>query len=123
MKKLNITKEQFEKSRYFKNKYGKLEYVSESGRLFKTNKGKILMFNESGPVSTQFSDAHFYKVGETVVYLDPETDEEIYGKITYAPDYDTELDEPADICYVMQSEDGDEIEVYGDELDWSGPTW
>jgi len=47
MKKLNITKEQFNRSRYFKNKYGKLEYVSESGRLFKTNKGKVLMFKES----------------------------------------------------------------------------
>ncbi len=47
MKKLNITKEQFNKSRYFTKKYGKLEYVSESGRLFKTNKGKVLMFKES----------------------------------------------------------------------------
>lgn len=47
MKKLNITKEQFEKSRYFKNKYGRLEYVSESGKMFKTNKGKVLMFKES----------------------------------------------------------------------------
>jgi hypothetical protein len=47
MKKLNITKEAFEKSKYFKNKYGKLEYVSESGKVFKTNKGKVLMFKES----------------------------------------------------------------------------
>ena len=47
MKKLNITKERFEKSRYFTNKYGKLEYVSESGKIFKTNKGKVLMFKES----------------------------------------------------------------------------
>ena len=47
MKKLNITKEAFEKSKYFNNKYGKLEYVSESGKVFKTNKGKILMFKES----------------------------------------------------------------------------
>lgn len=47
IKRLNITKESFEKSNYFKNKYGKLEYVSESGKLFKTNKGKILMFKES----------------------------------------------------------------------------
>ena len=46
MKKLNITKEQFNKSRYFKNKYGNLEYVSESGKVFKTDKGKILMFKE-----------------------------------------------------------------------------
>ena len=47
MKKLNITKEHFNKSRYFQRKYGKLEYVSESGRLFKTNKGKVLKFRES----------------------------------------------------------------------------
>ena len=47
MKKLNITKERFEKSRYFQKKYGKLEYVSESGKVFKTDKGKVLMFNES----------------------------------------------------------------------------
>ena len=47
MKKLNMTKEQFEKSRYFKNKYGELEYVSESGKVFKTNKGKLLKFKES----------------------------------------------------------------------------
>ena len=47
MKKLNITKEAFEKSRYFTKKYGRLEYVSESGKLFKTEKGKILKFKES----------------------------------------------------------------------------
>lgn len=46
MKKLNITKEAFEKSQYFKNKYGNLEYVSESGKLFKTSKGKLLKFKE-----------------------------------------------------------------------------
>jgi hypothetical protein len=47
MKKLSITKEAFEKSKYFTSKYGKLEYVSESGKLFKTEKGKILKFKES----------------------------------------------------------------------------
>ena len=47
MKRLNVTKERFEKSRYFQRKYGKLEYVSESGKLYKTNKGKILKFKES----------------------------------------------------------------------------
>jgi hypothetical protein len=46
MKKLNITKERFEKSNYFKRKYGNLEYVSESGKMFKTNKGKILKFTK-----------------------------------------------------------------------------
>ena len=47
MKKLNITKEHFNRSKYFQEKYGKLEYVSESGRLFKTSKGKVLKFTES----------------------------------------------------------------------------
>ena len=47
MKKLNITKEAFEKSKYFTNKYGTLEYVSESGKVFKTSKGKLLKFKES----------------------------------------------------------------------------
>lgn len=44
MRKLNITKERYEKSRYFNKKYGKLEYVSESGDVYKTDKGKVLKF-------------------------------------------------------------------------------
>lgn len=54
MKKLNVTKEQFEKSNYFTKKYGKLEYVSESGKLFKTNKGKVLMFKEAKESTKKF---------------------------------------------------------------------
>ena len=46
MKKLHITKEQFEKSKYFTKKYGTLKFVSESGRLFKTDKGHVLRFDE-----------------------------------------------------------------------------
>ena len=71
MKKLPITKEAFEKSKYFKNKYGKLEYVSESGKLFKTEKGKILKFNEAimGGGEYEPSDEEplaEWKVGEIV---------------------------------------------------------
>ena len=47
MKKLNITKEAFNKSKYFTSKYGKLEYVSESGKIFKTSKGHFLKFKEA----------------------------------------------------------------------------
>ena len=48
MKKLNITKKQFSESKYFTTKYGKLEYVSESGDTYKTSKGHVLKFvNES----------------------------------------------------------------------------
>ena len=63
MKKLNITKEHFENSRYFTKKYGTLEYVSESGKVFKTSKGKLLKFSESmHPVlSNQDIDLAFKK--------------------------------------------------------------
>ena len=44
IKRLNVTKEAFNKSRYFQNKYGKLEYVSESGKVFKTDKGQVIKF-------------------------------------------------------------------------------
>lgn len=61
MKKLNITKEQFNRSKYFQRKYGKLKYVSESGKLFKTNKGKVLKFvNESHEIAKEESLKEFY---------------------------------------------------------------
>lgn len=63
MKKLNITKEAFEKSNYFKNKYGELEYVSESGKVYKTDKGKILMFKES---TKRFGKKFLKESGEPV---------------------------------------------------------
>ena len=48
MKKLNITKERYDKSRYFQRKYGKLMYVNESGDVYKTSKGKIVkLFKEA----------------------------------------------------------------------------
>jgi hypothetical protein len=62
MKRLNITKEQFNKSKYFQRKYGRLEYVSESGRYFKTDKGHVLRFNESK--KRQFNEKLDY-VGST----------------------------------------------------------
>ena len=46
MKRLHITREHFEKSKYFTRKYGNLKFVSESGKLFKTDKGKLLNFTE-----------------------------------------------------------------------------
>lgn len=42
MKKLNITKKQYDESKYFNNKYGALKFVSESGKLYKTDKGVII---------------------------------------------------------------------------------
>ena len=84
MKKLNITKEQFNRSRYFQRKYGKLEYVSESGKLFKTNKGKVLKFiNESEDFDA--SDALANELG-----IDSENDiwiNDSAGYDYYEPDY------------------------------------
>ena len=42
MKKLNITKEQYDESKYFNKKYGALKFVSESGKLYKTDKGVVI---------------------------------------------------------------------------------
>lgn len=75
MKKLNITKERFEKSRYFTKKYGKLEYVSESGKLFKTSKGKVLKFNESADFDDEGhldadEDNPKFSIGDKVIWND-----------------------------------------------------
>lgn len=42
MKKLNITKKQYDESKYFNKKYGALKFVSESGKVYKTDKGVVL---------------------------------------------------------------------------------
>lgn len=54
MKKLNITKKQYDESKYFNKKYGSLKYVSESGKLFKTDKGVVLALEGT---ETQGADA------------------------------------------------------------------
>lgn len=77
MKKLSITKEQFEKSRYFKNKYGKLEYVSESGKVFKTSKGK-----ESSNANSFW---HEYET-EMAKYL-KKLDKDLYEACTMTDEY------------------------------------
>ena len=59
MKKLNVTRKHFNESKYFQEKYGKLQFVSESGKLFKTDKGQILKFKEareSGSEETEWFD-------------------------------------------------------------------
>ena len=89
MKKLPITKEAFEKSRYFKDKYGELEYVSESDKVFKTNKGRILMFKEGTESNPRFKCMESEKsdplhicpyCGNDKVYDDPQSqdDKKIY---------------------------------------------
>lgn len=104
MKKLNITKEAFEKSQYFKNKYGKLEYVSESGKLFKTDKGKVLMFKESQPESPASAsdyddeelddsghDASFYAKGGLYGDIIDKHAEALWDAIETLRDVDEEL--------------------------------
>ena len=59
MKKLNITKEAFNKSNYFQTKYGKLEYVSESGKVYKTDKGNVIKFVSEARKYNESSDVKF----------------------------------------------------------------
>ena len=105
MKKLNITKEAFEKSKYFKHKYGKLEYVSESGKLFKTDKGKILKFKES----TKKFGKKFTKESST---------DDIYGFYEWLKD-STQYDSGIHVHY-YDNEDGSEtVELrFDDRYQW-----
>lgn len=48
MKKLNITRKQYNESKYFQKKYGTLEYVSESGNVYKTSKGETIRLMGEG---------------------------------------------------------------------------
>ena len=57
MKVLKVTKERFERSRYFQSKYGKLEYVSESGKVFKTSKGHVLKFVKESSSDDIYGDS------------------------------------------------------------------
>jgi len=56
MKTLDITKERFERSRYFKRKYGSLKFMSESGNLYKTDKGMVLKFTKESAESPDFGE-------------------------------------------------------------------
>ena len=56
MKKLNITKKQYDVSKYFNNKYGKLKYVSESGNVYKTDKGVVISLESSNKPDTVKED-------------------------------------------------------------------
>lgn len=78
MKKLNITKEQFNRSRYFKNKYGKLEYVSESGDVYKTDKGRILMFKESHTDMSVIEDKLAAALDEEIRTMTPDDIQGVY---------------------------------------------
>ena len=56
MKNLNITKKQYDESKYFNNKYGKLKYVSESGNVYKTDKGVVISLESSNKPDTVKED-------------------------------------------------------------------
>ena len=65
MKTLDITKERFNKSRYFQKKYGALKFMSESGNLYKTEKGMVLKFLKEGSDSPDFGGKPINQVKPT----------------------------------------------------------
>jgi hypothetical protein len=84
MKKLNITKKQYDESKYFNKKYGALKYVSESGKFFKTDKGVVLALEgtesqgaESSEGDGQTTDESLKDIGNAI----KDTAKDIGGKI------------------------------------------
>ena len=106
MKKLNITKNQFNESRYFTTKYGKLEYVSESGNVYKTSKGHVLKFvNESSLTREEVYDIlrgcsrKFAKMGDIISQCENEfTDEETGHSVLWEDWFYDYADEGEYVC-------------------------
>ena len=92
MKKLNITKDKFNTSKYFQTKYGKLEYVSESGKIYKTSKGHLVKFvkesnDSSKMIIEEDKNSDVNKLIEQ--YLDNNLDSE--GRLGINAPYDDEI--------------------------------
>lgn len=72
MKKLGITKEQFEESVELKKQYGNLAYVNESGSLYKTDKGKILKFVKEAREYINDDSIESDTADEFIIFDDPD---------------------------------------------------
>ena len=72
MKKLGITKEQFEESAELKNQYGNLAYVNESGSIYKTDKGKILKFVKEAREYVNDDSIESDTADEFIIFDDPD---------------------------------------------------
>ena len=76
MKKLNITKKQYDESKYFTKKYGAIKFVSESGKHYKTDKGVVLAL-EGTDSNAEPTDESLADIGNAI----KGTAKEIGGKI------------------------------------------
>lgn len=81
MKKLNITKKQYDESKYFNKKYGAIKFVSESGKHYKTDKGVVLALEgtetQGAEGDGQKADESLKDIGDAI----KDTAKEIGGKI------------------------------------------
>lgn len=77
MKKLEITKEQFNRSKYLQKKYGTLKFVSESGNYYKTDKGQVLELYGEAREYVDDNSIDLDSVEEFIIFDDPE----IFDKI------------------------------------------
>ena len=68
MKKLNITKKQYDESKYFTKKYGAIKFVSESGKHYKTDKGVVLALEgtEAQDPNAQGAEGEAQKTDESL---------------------------------------------------------
>ena len=73
MKKLNITKKQYDESKYFNQKYGAIKFVSESGKLYKTDKGVVIALesaNEDADKDAEEPKDNEVDIGDNDVEVD-----------------------------------------------------
>ena len=115
MKKLNITKKQYDESKYFNQKYGALKFVSESGKLYKTDKGVVIALE-----STEDEEDEEPKGGDDEVKTPGEGEEEITVKkedlATALQDViDTVKDIAADNDVTLPGEEGEDDEEGDDD--------
>ena len=109
MKKLNITKKQYDESKYFNNKYGKLKYVSESGNVYKTDKGVVISLESSNKPDTVKEDideeetinkeevaAALADVVDTIKAIADDNEIEVPGLTDDAEDSDDDSDDADD---------------------------
>lgn len=72
MKTLRLTKEQFNKSKFLQKKYGKLKFVSESGRYYKTDKDVVLRLVKEAREYIDDDSIEVDSAEEFIIFDDPE---------------------------------------------------
>lgn len=119
MKKLNITKKQYDESKYFNKKYGSIKFVSESGKSYKTDKGVVLALEGTEEVAPADGEVATEEKDDDVVKSEEITRGELTDMLTDVVDAVKKVCDDQDVSYEEvigvetkgESESGDKDEV------------